>query len=416
MNKVLLYLDKRLSHFKKICVLILLMVFIGGCVYFYKPDRRLVSSKGLTKVGWWDRPYFHDDFDSELLLSAIKKNFEYLERLSPDKVYTIGEQQYSAEEVKESFRHFVSILKESKDEKQFHDRIIKDFDIYRSVGRNRKKMVLFTGYFEPLIKGSSKKTDIYKYPIYKKPEDLIKINLGDFKGSLKGKKIIARIDNGVVVPYYDRKSIDRSGSLLGRGFEIAWLSDPLDVFFLHIQGSGIIEMADGFNINVNYSAANGREYRSIGRLLIKEGKVPKEVMSMQSIRKYLKNHPEEMDRILFYNKSYVFFRVVNQGPIGSTGVQLTAGRAIASDPSIFPKGWLAFIETEIPVVEANGRVTGWKKISRFVLNQDTGGAIKGPGRIDIFFGTGSKAGELAGNMNREGKLYYLIKKKKITIL
>ena len=171
-------------------------------------------------------------------------------------------------------------------------------------------------------------------------------------------------------------------------------------------------MPDGSKINVNYAAANGREYRSIGRLLIKEGKIPKEMMSMKAIREYLKSNPEEMERVLFHNESYIFFRVVEQGPIGSTGVPVTAGRSIASDTRIFPKGGLAFIETEIPITDVEGNVTGWENISRFVVAQDAGGAIKGPGRVDIFFGTGKESAKLAGAMNREGRLFFLIKKRK----
>ncbi len=411
MLKLLLNKEKRTPHFKNFCFLILLMTFIGGCFYYYKSSKKLPSSEALKKVGWWGRPNFHDDLDNGSLVAAIDKNIEYLEKLPSNRTISCGDRQYKVEEVKESFRHFLSIIKKSKDEKDLIYRIKKDFDIYRSVGRGRKKMVLFTGYYEPIIKGSRKKTEFYQYPIYGKPDDLIVINLGNFRQSLKGKRIVGRIDNGKVVPYYDRKSIDQFRSLSGRGFEIAWLSNPIDAFFLHIQGSGIIEMIDGPSINVNYKSANGRSYKSIGRLLIKEGKVPKEVMSMQAIRQYLKSHPEEMDRVLSHNESYVFFRTVDQGPIGSIGVQLTPGRSIASDASIFPKGGLAFIETEVPVTDEKGKVTGWKKISRFVVDQDTGGAIKGPGRIDIYFGSGNEAGNLAGAMNREGKLYYLIKKR-----
>jgi membrane-bound lytic murein transglycosylase A len=386
------------------------LLVIGGCFY-YLSSWRIVSSVALKKVGWWDRPYFSDNLKSELLHKAIEKNFEYLKRLSPSKIFNCGSKQYSLEDVKESFRLFISILNESKDEKEFNRRIYRNFDIYRSIGRGKNKKVLFTGYYEPIFEGSRERTEVYKYPIYSKPEDMIEINLGDFMRNLKGKRIIGRIHQNKVVPYYERRSIDQLGSLAGNGIEIAWLADPIDAFFLHIQGSGIIKTIDGNNLNVHYAGKNGRRYRSIGRLLIEKGKIPKKAMSMQSIRKYLESHPEEMDKILFYNESYVFFNIVEQGPIGSIGVQLTSGRSIASDSKIFPKGGLAFIETEFPVTDEEGRVKGWEKISRFVVDQDTGGAIKGPGRIDIFFGTGDKAGELAGPMNREGELYYLFKKK-----
>lgn len=398
-------------RFLNFFLLVFFISFLGSCASYYKPAGELAPSDALKKIGWWGRPDFYDDLDMESLLAAIEKNNQFLDRLPADRVFTYGNQKYSVKEVKESFRHFISILKESENRSDLNYRIIRDFNVYTSVGFDSTKKVLFTGYYEPVLKGNYKKTDDYRYPVYGKPDDLIKINLGDFRRSFKGKRIIARIKDGEVIPYHDRKSIDLSGFLSGQGLEIAWLSDPLDVFFLHIQGSGIIEMADGSKINVNYAAANGREYRSIGRLLIKEGKVSKEMMSMKAIREYLKSHPEEIERVLFYNESYVFFRVVEQGPIGSTGVPVTAGRSIASDTRIFPKGGLAFIETEIPVTDVEGNVTGWEKISRFVVAQDAGGAIKGPGRVDIFFGTGKESGKLAGAMNREGRLFFLIKKR-----
>jgi len=399
-------------RFLNFYLLIFFISFLGGCASYYKPAGQLSPSDALKKTGWWGRPNFYDDLDMRSLLAAIEKNNKFLNRLPAYRVFTYGNQKYSVKEVKESFRHFISILKESEDRSDLNYRIIRDFNIYTSVGFDSTKKVLFTGYYEPVIKGNYKKTDDYQYPIYSKPDDLIEIKLGDFRRSFKGKRIIARIKDGAVTPYHDRKSIDLSGFLSGQGLEIAWLSDPLDAFFLHIQGSGIIKMPDGSKINVNYAAANGREYRSIGRLLIKEGKIPKEMMSMKAIREYLKSNPEEMERVLFHNESYIFFRVVEQGPIGSTGVPVTAGRSIASDTRIFPKGGLAFIETEIPITDVEGNVTGWENISRFVVAQDAGGAIKGPGRVDIFFGTGKESAKLAGAMNREGRLFFLIKKRK----
>jgi membrane-bound lytic murein transglycosylase A len=399
-------------RFLNFYLLIFFISFLGGCASYYKPAGQLSPSDALKKTGWWGRPNFYDDLDMRSLLAAIEKNNKFLNRLPAYRVFTYGNQKYSVKEVKESFRHFISILKESEDRSDLNYRIIRDFNIYTSVGFDSTKKVLFTGYYEPVIKGNYKKTDDYQYPIYSKPDDLIEIKLGDFRRSFKGKRIIARIKDGAVTPYHDRKSIDLSSFLSGQGLEIAWLSDPLDAFFLHIQGSGIIKIPDGSKINVNYAAANGREYRSIGRLLIKEGKIPKEMMSMKAIREYLESHPEEIERVLFHNESYIFFRVVEQGPIGSTGVPVTAGRSIASDTRIFPKGGLAFIETEIPIMDVKGNVTGWEKISRFVVDQDAGGAIKGPGRVDIFFGTGKESGKLAGSMNREGRLFFLIKKRK----
>ena len=212
---------------------------------------------------------------------------------------------------------------------------------------------------------------------------------------------------GNLVPYYSRREIDELGSLRGRGYEIAWVKNPIDFFFLHIQGSGILRLEDGRRLLVGYAGANGRPYRSIGRLLIDRGKIPQEEMSMQRLRRYLLDYPEEQNEIFFYNESYVFFRFSEEGPLGNIEVPLTPGRSIATDARLFPKGALAFIVTERPVLDAAGQLIGWQSFSRFVLNQDTGGAIRGPQRADLYFGSGFEAEAGAGYMNRPGKLYFL---------
>jgi membrane-bound lytic murein transglycosylase A len=171
-------------------------------------------------------------------------------------------------------------------------------------------------------------------------------------------------------------------------------------------------LPDGGQVSVGYAAQNGRPYRSIGRLLIDRGKVSKEEMSMQWLRRFLEENPGERDEIFAYNESYVFFRVTQPGPFGSLGVPITAGRTIATDSRLFPKGALVLIATQIPVLDEAGQLSGWRSITRFVLNQDTGGAIRGFQRADLYFGTGDEAAGLAGYMNRSGKIYFLVLKGK----
>ena len=212
------------------------------------------------------------------------------------------------------------------------------------------------------------------------------------------------------VPYYSRREIDQLGALRGRALEIAWVKDPIDLFFLHIQGSGLLRLRDGREVTVGYAAQNGLPYRSIGRLLIDDGKVAKEEMSMQRLRRYLAENPSEQNDIFAYNESYVFFRMNQDGPLGSLGVPVTAGRSIATDSRLFPRGALALVQMDIPIIGAQGELAGWRPVTRFVLNQDTGGAIRGPQRADYYFGTGDEAGALAGYMNRQGRLYFLVRK------
>jgi len=198
--------------------------------------------------------------------------------------------------------------------------------------------------------------------------------------------------------------------LKGMNLEIAWLKDPLDVAFLHIQGSGRLKLPDGKVLLVHYQTSNGRPYRSIGRYMIEKEFLSREEMSMQAIRKYLTENPGVLEEVLNYNPSYIFFRQVENGPIGSIDVLLTPGRSIALDSRIFPKGALGFISSQKPLVNEKGELTGWTKFSRFVLNQDTGGAIKGAGRADIFWGSGPYAELAAGHLKHDGELYILIKK------
>jgi membrane-bound lytic murein transglycosylase A len=183
------------------------------------------------------------------------------------------------------------------------------------------------------------------------------------------------------------------------------------VFFLHIQGSGKIVLPDGRFIQISYAQSNGRPYRSVGRYLLDHGKLSGSEMTHESIKKYLREHPEELPDILNHNESYVFFRIVEKGPVGALGLTLTAARSIATDLDLFPKGALALIRMRKPVFDEEGKIRTWESFSRFVLNQDTGGVIKGPGRVDLFCGTGSDAEKFAGSLKEKGELYFLVKKK-----
>jgi len=282
--------------------------------------------------------------------------------------------------------------------------------VYRSTGRETDGQVLFTGYYEPFLNGSLNSSARYAWPLYELPDDLVTVDLGLFSDKFKGEKITGRLSGKTVVPYWERKDIEKSAALRGKARVLAWVDDPVDLFFLQIQGSGKIRLDTGPVINVHYHGSNGRPYRSVGNLLIKRGLIPKQDMSMQRIREYLKAHPNQMDEILNYNPSYVFFKTEPDGPIGSIGVPLTPGRSVAVDRRIFPPTSLVFIQTRKPLVDSNNRITSWDHFSRFALNQDTGGAIVGPGRTDIFWGNGPYAEMAAGHLQHTGNLYFLVLK------
>jgi len=348
-----------------------------------------------------------DDLDRESLRVAIRHSVSYLEKLPPNRV--VGEQprRFTAQEILDTLLAFEKLLDRWDCRecwtKEFNER----FELISSASDAASIEVLFTGYYQPVIDGSLIPTAEYRYSIYGKPADMISAEQVTLTPPAPTEKIVGRLEGENFVPYYSRREIDDFGSLRGRGYEIAWLKDPIDVFFLHIQGSGILRLPDGRRIGVGYAAQNGRAYRSIGRLLIDQGKISQEEMSMQRLRRYLQEHPEERNDILAYNDNYVFFRFVKNGPLGSLEVPVTAGRSIATDPRLFPKGALAFIETQEPVIDNAGHLIGWKPFSRVVLNQDAGGAIRGFQRVDLFFGTGDQAAAAAGYMNSRGRLFFL---------
>lgn len=363
----------------------------------------LLSSCAVPLTPVRPAPWFiSDDLDADSLRAAIRHSLAYLHKLPPERV--VGEQprRLTAKDIVDSLHAFEKLLDHWHCPACLGGEIGARFELTPSSADGASAEVLFTGYYQPVIEGSLVPTEVYRFPLYGKPADLATAPADE-----NGESSVQRIEQGKLLPYYSRREIDELGVLKGRGLEIAWVKDPIEVFFLHIQGSGIIRLPDGGELSVGYAAQNGRPYRSIGRLLIDNGKIAKEEMSMQRLRQYLNDNPQEQSDIFAYNESYVFFRVNPVGPLGSLEVPVTAGRSIASDGRLFPKGALALMQTEIPIIDAAGQLAGWRPVTRFVLNQDSGGAIRGLRRADYYFGTGAAAGDLAGYMNRPGRLFFL---------
>jgi membrane-bound lytic murein transglycosylase A len=390
----------------------LLILFLAtgffGCypTVIKKPQR---PEDALKKIHFF-YPAFRDDMHYDSLIQAIKRNLIYLARLDPGKMFQYGPHKITCRQVQSSQRAFLKLIENNPLPDQLNSAIRKLFRVYHVPGPRNNGKILFTGYFEPVYEGNTFPDSTFKYPIYRKPDNLLQVDLSLFSNKFKGEKIVARIDGRKVLPYYSRYHIDVEKVLKGQGLEIAWLRDPLDVAFLHIQGSGRLRLPDGKTLSVGYGASNGRPYRSIGRYLLDKGLMKREEMSMQGIRRYLSNHREIINEVLNHNPSYVFFRTLENGPLGNLSVPITPGRSLALDARLFPKGALAYILSQKPILNDRGEITGWKKFSRFVLNQDTGGAIKGTGRADLYWGSGPYAEAAAGHMKHEGKLYILIKK------
>lgn len=389
---------------------------LGGCLAgcdILKRERVGIERPSLVKVSLGEFPEFTDDMFWEGLEPCTLQSISYFKRVPPTRVFRFGDDRFDAEHMIRSLEHFLNFIRQQPSMASIKGYIEANYWVYRSVGDVETGQVLFTGYYEPLLRGSLKKSGEYPVPIYTRPDDLITIDLSLFSHRFPQEKIIGRYTGRTVVPYYDRQEIDNGGVLDGKCRELAWVRDPVDLFFLQIQGSGKIYLNDGKLINAHYHTSNGRPYRSIGKLLIEQGKIPRSEMSMQKIRTYLQDHPEEVQTILNYNPSYVFFREEEDGPFGSLEVKLTPRRSIALDRRIFPPAAMAFIETEKPAVDADGQIYAWEDFRQFVLHQDTGGAIRGPGRADLFWGNGPYAEIAAGHMQQPGNLYFLILKPEV---
>jgi membrane-bound lytic murein transglycosylase A len=260
---------------------------------------------------------------------------------------------------------------------------------------------LFTGYYEAAARGSRTRSARYNVPLYRRPTDLVEADLGVFADEFRGRSIAGRVRNGRLIPYDDRRRINR-GTLAGQQLELLWLDDPVDAFFLEIQGSGRITLDDGSVVRVGFAAKNGRPYTAIGRVLADMGAMPLDQVSMQSIRAWLSRHPERARAVMEENAAYVFFRELDgDGPIGAEGVALTPGRSLAVDRKFLPLGVPVFVAAE----DADGKLAPYRAL---MVAQDTGGAIRGAVRGDIFTGAGTEAAERAGRMKLRGRGWILL--------
>lgn len=275
-----------------------------------------------------------------------------------------------------------------------------NFRVFRLEGADGPRG-LITGYYEPELRGSWRRGGQYQYPLHKKPGDLVSVDLGRFSGEWKGRHIAGRVRGNRLEPYDERRRIN-DGSLAGRGLELLWLDDPVDAFFLHVQGSGRVRMTDGTLARVGFAGRNGHAYTAIGRVLVRQGELPADGVSLQSIRRWLAANPSRARGIMDANRSYIFFRLIDgEGPIGAQGVALTPGRSLAVDRGKLPLGAPVWLETRDPLERS-------RPIRRLMIAQDTGGAIRGTVRGDFFWGAGARAEAAAGEMQESGTFHLLL--------
>jgi membrane-bound lytic murein transglycosylase A len=343
-----------------------------------------VAAPALQEAAWSDLPGWQDD-DTSLAWEALLRSCDAISN-------KVGWQDVCepardvANPDRETARRFFEV----------------HFKPYRVVDGDGYDEGLITGYYEPLLRGSRAADRRYRYPVYGIPDDLLVIDLTELYPELQGKRLRGRVEGRRVVPYYDRSQIERGGGAL-TGKELVWVDDPIELFFLQIQGSGRVVLETGETLRLGYADHNGHPYRSIGRRLVDQGDLPLERASMQGIKDWARRNPARVGELLDHNASYVFFRELPgdlPGPIGALGVPLTARRSIAVDPRVVPLGAPVFISTTFPLTN--------EPLDRLMLAQDTGGAIRGAVRADFFWGFGEDAAREAGRMKQALRMWVLL--------
>lgn len=336
---------------------------------------------------------------SPLLHRTVEYTLSAMASIDPEEAVTLGGHALTVRDLLDTLAVFQTDLDTAQDDRGWTQRLRKDFDLYEI-----PEEVLFTGYYEPLLPGSLTPTKRFCYPLYRRPAERRKKTFG-INGTVPSEKI----------PYYTREEIDSRHVLKGRGLELVWLDDPVERFFLHVQGAGSIRLPDGRRLRVQYDGSNDRPYRSIGRLLIQQGKLAPGDASLQGIKAYLGRHPEEREKIMNADERYVFFQTDEGGARGVLDIPLTPYHSLATDPRVLPTGSLLYYVTRFPELDSSGAVSGWRTEAHFAVSQDIGEAISGPLRVDVYFGAGEEAAARAGRMMAPGRIYVLIRKRGRTI-
>lgn len=373
-----------LMRILKLLSVSLVMLLIAACSWSPRPDHPPPASAPLMPVAWSKVEGWQED-DPGLVLDAFKKSCIAL-RWRPQW------QQVCSE---------VTLL-DSMPEEQMRAFFEKRFTPYELRQIDGDPIGMVTGYYVPDLRGSRQQSPDYPYPLYRRPDDLLVIDLSEAYPELAKYRLRGRLDEGRVLPYWDRAAIDGNRLPLA-GHELFWVEDPVELFFLHIQGSGRILFEDGSRSMVNYAGQNGHPYRSVSEWLIKRGIMSRDEMSMQNIKAWARDNPSQVNDLLNTNPSYIFFREAPgdpESPPGALGVPLTAGRSVAVDRRYTPLGAPVFLATTWPNSD--------RPLYRLMMAQDTGGAIKGPVRADFFWGMGDDAGIEAGRMKQPLKMWVLL--------
>ncbi|HEY9770251.1 MAG TPA: MltA domain-containing protein [Coleofasciculaceae cyanobacterium] len=355
----------------------------------WQSDPNCPALKPIKTSGW-------DESQRQALLKAVDYSLDYL--ITPKAVESYHQQastEFNLKRVKRSLLRFKELLLTTESPAALEQAVKQEFAFYQSVGKDGQGKVEFTGYFEPTYRASRVRTAQYRYPLYRKPASF----------------------NRWSHPHPTRAQLEGNDGLNGnksilKGHQLVWLSDRLEAFLVQVQGSARLKMTDGTTMTVGYDGTTNYPYVSIGGELVKDGVFEPEELSLPKLLNYFVVNPQQLDKYLTRNNRFIFFReTAGKPPTGSLGVPVTGDRSIATDKSIMPPGALALIVASIPDVETTGEIDSQVKVvSRYVLDQDTGSAIKGAGRVDLFLGSGEVAGARAGLLNCSGNLFYLLLK------
>jgi membrane-bound lytic murein transglycosylase A len=382
------------------------LTIISGCVtarpkpaVIAVPVLPVTRYTALVRLDPPDIPKFTDDMDAASLQAAALQSLAYFKTLPAGELFVIGKDTCTATDLAESMAAMAGLLENPS--RDWPARLGRSFVVYQSVGIDPERTVVFSSYYEPTISARLTKDSTYRYPLYARPPDLIDVDLGLFDPAYQGARLAGRREGKNLVPYPTRSDIDSGNELKGQRLELAWAKDPADVLDLQIEGSGWLDFGNGDVRRIRYDGTNGRKYRSVGQYLIASGKIPARTFSRAAFLRYLASHPKERQSFLNVNERYVFFRIdtsmASAYAYGNIEAPLTPGRSIATDPKLFPRGALAWIDVGM--------------MKRFMVNQDEGGAIQGPGRVDIFAGHGTEAARFASHLWDKGSLYFLVLKK-----
>lgn len=339
------------------------------------------------------RAYRHSD---ALTLNAIEESLAWFTTPSSKRFYPFEDITHA--QARASLIALLELFSNSYNEQVFTEDLLRMFNVYESVGYDRRGTVLFTGYYSPTFRASKTRTSQFQYPLYKRPADLV---TDPFTGEPQGRKLAS----GSLTTYYTRKQIEDSQMFSGN--ELIWLKDPLSVYIIHINGSAKLRLPDSSVVYIGYAGKTDRPYTGLGQSVINEKLLSSDELSLAAIRRMYEKNPQLIESLILKNENYVFFTEYDgdDWPAGSLGVPVTANRTLATDKKVYPRGGMVLVDTKAITFTRNQ-----EEFLEFMLDQDTGGAIQAPGRADIFMGIGASAEILAGGQYAEGKLYYFFLK------